>query len=51
MVPLGHPEVKGVFLWRQLSRDIQGHTRACMEKGPSDGQYQVGSLEAADPRT
>lgn len=24
MVPLGHPEVKGVFLWRQLSRDIQG---------------------------
>lgn len=32
MVPLGHSEIKGVFLWRQLSRDIPDHTRACMER-------------------
>lgn len=51
MAPLGHPEVKGVFLWKQLSRDLQGHTRACMEKGPSGGQYQMGSLEAVDQST
>ena len=51
MVPLGHPEVEGVFLRRWLSRDRQDHTRACMEKGPSDSQYQAGSLEAADQST
>lgn len=32
MVPLRHPEVKGVFLWKQLSRDMLGHTRACMKR-------------------
>lgn len=48
MVLLGHPEVKGVFLRRQLSRDMQGHTRVCMQKGPSGSQYQAGFLEVAD---
>lgn len=32
MVPLRHPEVKGMFLWKQLSRDMLGHTRACMKR-------------------
>lgn len=43
MVPLEHPEVKGVLLRRQMSRG--------MKRGPPGSHYQAGSLEVVDQST